>query len=617
MVMTENIDVSGRNFDGEATWSPNAPKGAKTVFRRMLNEGASTVPLFFGQTFVRSLRDVGYKDSISAVCEHVDNAVQWGAKNIRVYFNQRGKRGDTKIDVLVLDDGAGMSPETLRVAMAFGGSTVYDRRDGIGRFGVGMKTAALSMAPRLEVYSWQDTTGFYFSELDVEEIGENQKNMIELDPPSFRERLPGEVIDILTSKLDYPRDIKDQEIIAANDAELSEALGPHGTIIYIPDCDRVAVKQSKNLYEQAAREMSRIYRKAIGDGVKLFINNKQLQLFDPTYSMPASRHTTFEALENLPKRSKLLGTWQVNIPIEEGSKVTATASVRLYILPEEWHALKRPVQSRQLRIFDDHQVSFVRNGREVHIGPIAELNLKRHATTHWLSLQIDFDGQLDEAFGVAMTKQGVRPRHYALQKIDSEIKEAVTQARSIISEIQARSNRAKKEAAESEAERRAREADPFQRKPLPETPEELAAMDANLRGLALTLKRNDETDEQAFERVKASRYIIALKHDEFWPFYRVDYQFGRVILTINTAHPFYTKLYRPLEELCVPNGDGDDDGGDTADGELLVALQIVLISLARTQSGMTHGKDRDQYQELFKAIQTEWSDNLKIQLKAK
>ena len=609
-MLTDPTDIIDQRPDGEAAWSDNAPKGAKTVFRRMLAEGATTVPLFFGQTFVRSLRDVGYKDSISAVCEHVDNAVQWGAKNVRVYFNQRGKRGDTKIDVIVLDDGAGMSPETLRVAMSFGGSTVYDRRDGIGRFGVGMKTAALSMGPRLEVYSWQDKTGFYFSELDVEEIGDNQKNMIELEPPSFRERLPGEILNILSSKLDYPRNAEDQDILAVNDADLSEALGSHGTIIYVPDCDRITVKQSKNLYEQAAREMSRVYRKSIGEGLKLYVNNKLLEPFDPTYSMPTSRHATFEALEKLPKRSKLLDTWHVDIPIDEGSKVTATASVRLYILPEEWHQLKGPVQRRQLRIFDDHQVSFVRNGREVHIGPQAALNMKRHATTNWLSLQVDFDGQLDEAFGVAMTKQGVRPKTYALEKIDEKIGDAVTKARKMVQEIQSRNRLARKEAAESEAERRAREADPYQRKPLPETPEELAELEANLRALARTLKRNNETDEQAFERVKVSRYIITMKHDEYWPFYTVDYQFGRVILTINTAHPFYTKLYHPLE---VEFG-ASEESEDTSDGELLVALQMMLISLARTQSSMTHGKDREQFQELFKAIQTEWSDNFKTQL---
>ncbi len=611
--MTLDIDEN-HNFNGEAGWSDNAPKGAKTVFRRMLAEGAATVPLFFGQTFVRSLRDVGYRDSVSAVCEHVDNAIQWGARNVRVYFNQRGARGDTKIDVLVLDDGVGMSPETMRVAMSFGGSTVYDRREGIGRFGVGMKTAALSMGPRLEVYTWQDQAGFYYSELDVEEIGDNQKNMIELDPPSFRERLPGEIIDILTRRMDYPRSAEDQELVATGDAELSATLGDNGTIVYVPNCDRVTAKDAKNLYELAAREMSRVYRKALGGGVRLYVNNKLLEPFDPTYSMNASRHTSIAELSDIPKRSKLIKVWQVPIPIEEGSKVTATASVRLYMLPEEWHGLPGPVQRRQLRVFDDHQVSYVRNGREVHIGPSAELNMKRHATTNWISLQIDFDGELDEAFGVAMTKQGVRPKSYALKQIDAKIGEEVTNARKKVAEIQSRNRRAKKDAEQSEGERRAREADAYQRRPLPETPEERAQLEENLKALAVTLKRNEETDEQAFERIKGSLYIIHLVYDDYRPFYTADYQYGRIILTVNTAHPFYTRLYRPLEELCVGSADEDEGAGGPQDGELLVALQMMLFSLARTQSEMTQGEEREAFSSTFKKIQLDWSENLATQL---
>lgn len=612
---TESINDATiyNGFNGQAGWSDSAPKGGRAVYRRMLGEGVATVPLFLGQTFVRSLRDVGYTNSVSAVCEHVDNAVQWGAKNVRVYFNERGRRGDVKIDVLIVDDGVGMSPETLRVAMSFGGSTVFDRREGIGRFGVGMKTAALSMGPRLEVYSWQDRAGFYFSELDVGEIGDESRISLEIPPAEFRERLPGEIVDILTTRMDYPRNAADQELMATSDAELSTMLGDHGTIVYIPDCDRITVKDSKKLYELAAREMSRVYRKPIGSGMKLFVNNKPLELFDPSYAMEESRHTGVPELRDLPKRSRLVQTWQIEVPVEEGSKTTATASVRLYLLPDEWHSLDGSVQRQKLRIFDNHQVSFVRNGREVYIGPEAGLNMKRHAVTHWMSLQIDFNGELDEAFGVAMTKQGVRPKTYALKEIDAVINKEISAARKRVQETMSRNRLAKEQAKEAEAERRAREAEGYQRQPLPETDEERAELKANLRNLAVKLKRSSETDEQAFERIEASLYIIHLDYDEYRPFYTAEYQYGRVIVTVNTAHPFYTKLYKPLETMSGESG-GDEEGGDCGDGEQLVALQMLLFSLARTQSEMTHGERRDEFRDLFRKIQTTWSENLGTQL---
>jgi hypothetical protein len=61
----------------------------------------------------------------------------------------------------VYDNGSGMSPAVLKVATSFGGSTTFGNRKGIGRFGMGMKTAALSMSPVMELYSWQEHGAIY------------------------------------------------------------------------------------------------------------------------------------------------------------------------------------------------------------------------------------------------------------------------------------------------------------------------------------------------------------------------------------------------------------------------------------------------------------------------
>ena len=76
------------------TWSADAPKGGKAVMNRVLKDGAS-VPLFFAQTLISSLRDVGYNNTTSAICEHVDNAIQAKATEVRIFFRQTGKKGDT------------------------------------------------------------------------------------------------------------------------------------------------------------------------------------------------------------------------------------------------------------------------------------------------------------------------------------------------------------------------------------------------------------------------------------------------------------------------------------------------------------------------------------------
>ena len=93
----------GPSNESPFRWGAGTPRGAKAVFSRIIKEGAN-VPLFLGQTLVNALRDLGYNDTTSAICEFVDNSVQWGASTVRVYFNESGKRGQKKrLDVLVLD----------------------------------------------------------------------------------------------------------------------------------------------------------------------------------------------------------------------------------------------------------------------------------------------------------------------------------------------------------------------------------------------------------------------------------------------------------------------------------------------------------------------------------
>jgi hypothetical protein len=606
-------------------WGNAAPKGGRAVLNRMLRDG-TRVPLFLGQTFVNSLRDVGYNDTTSAVCEHVDNAIQAGASEVRVYFKQSGSRGKYDVDVAVFDNGPGMPPHVLQVAMSFGGSMYYDNRTSIGRFGVGMKTAALSMGPVLELYSWQEPGSIYTMILDVDDISSSRKDLIELPEPRLIDALPSHVAGILTKAMIFPKDTTQQDLLATYEDQLPERLGQSGTIVFIPECDRLSSKTARSLVEHATRDMARVYRRQLGEGLRLYINNRRIEAFDPTYWMPHARHTKIEGLSET--RSRLVNTWpNIQIPIEEGSEVTGAVSVKLYMLPmEAWYDLPRKTLRNDLQVFEDHLVSFVRNGREVHIGTVPELSGRRHADAVWMRLQLDFGGDLDEAFGVAMNKQGVRPKKYALEVIREQIREEVARIREATAEFRAEHTRKGSKSNLSEAERIAQDADAFQARQLPtwaaETEEEKRALEQNLRALAITLKRHDETDDDAYERIKTSRYVTAFKHDEYWPFYHVDFRLGKVILTINTAHPFFTQLYEPLSRIAAPQPKEDigvDDGNTPLGGlsdvsSLLIALQMLLFSLARAQSQMLSGESAEEHGLLFETLRKEWSNGLKTQL---
>jgi hypothetical protein len=596
-----------------ANWASDAPKGGKAVMNRILKEKA-TVPLFFAQTLIQSLRDVGYNHTTSALCEHIDNALQAGATEIRVYFRQSGKKGEYEIDAAVYDNGAGMAPNVLKVATAFGGSLSYGNREGIARFGMGMKTAALSMSPILEIYSWQEPGAIYNMTLDVEAVGKDRSNLVELPDAVLQSELPDEVGDILKKPMVYPAGRDEQELLAESEDQLQESLGKSGTIIYMPQCDRLTYRTSRTLVDHAVKEMARVYRRHIARGVKLYVNNRRVEAFDPTYSMANARHARFLDIE--AKQSRLIIAKTAVVPVHENLTETAPISIRLFRLPiEEWSALSRKTLRNELRVFDGMTVSILRNDREVFAGPMPKITT-RHSVTHWYRLQIDFPGVLDEAFGVSANKQGVRLKGYVEEAIKDAIGGEITAINDDLKRVQGILAASRKPAQPSPSEAKANYADPMLSTslPAPTTPEEQEQLDANLRGLASTLQRENETEEEAFQRIKNSRYVIEFKHDEYWPFYDVKHRFGRVILTVNTAHPFFSQLYDPIRKLGVTAT--NDDMEDTSPSEEsfgpVFALDLLLLSLARTQGRLAAAND--EASKVLDTFRREWSETYRVQL---
>ena len=95
-----------------------------------------------------SLRSVGYKTE-TAIADIIDNSISAEASEIHVDFMWDG----TKSKICIWDNGHGMSCEELISSMKIGSSNPLDVRNSndLGRFGMGMKTAAFSLGKRLFV----------------------------------------------------------------------------------------------------------------------------------------------------------------------------------------------------------------------------------------------------------------------------------------------------------------------------------------------------------------------------------------------------------------------------------------------------------------------------------
>lgn len=98
-----------------------------------------------------SLRSVGYTEE-TAIADIIDNCISAHANHIDICFDWNNKR------ILIVDDGNGMAAADLIENMRIGSSDPDQARseDDLGRFGMGMKTAAFSLGKMLTVVTKTD-----------------------------------------------------------------------------------------------------------------------------------------------------------------------------------------------------------------------------------------------------------------------------------------------------------------------------------------------------------------------------------------------------------------------------------------------------------------------------
>ena len=99
-------------------------------------------------SIMESTRAIGYSLP-TAIADIIDNSVAAQASRVEIFYSP------TEEYVAILDDGCGMNPDELNLAMKYGGISPLDKRTekDLGRFGLGMKTASLSQCEVLTVVS--------------------------------------------------------------------------------------------------------------------------------------------------------------------------------------------------------------------------------------------------------------------------------------------------------------------------------------------------------------------------------------------------------------------------------------------------------------------------------
>ncbi len=237
-------------------------------------KGKTGVPMEAGQgtenpphpsALVEAMRSIGYTPP-TALADLVDNSITAGARNIGIRVAPP-KSAASGGHVIVEDDGKGMNPVELAEAMRWGGDGPGKPRrpDDLGRFGLGMKTASISMGRRLTVAS-RCLAGGPLAVLrwDLDHVAQAGWRM--QDGPD-----------------------KDAEPLLGR-SRLAASAKNTGTAVIVTHLDRLAVRSSlaanaeRNeaaLTRKISRHLGMVFHRFIAEGVNITLGASAISGWDP------------------------------------------------------------------------------------------------------------------------------------------------------------------------------------------------------------------------------------------------------------------------------------------------------------------------------------------------
>lgn len=390
-----------RNHD-RPTGAPTAARlgealAAQRAYVRSLR--GKTVDLIVAPTFLRGIRRSGYLNSATALFELIDNSLEARASSVHVIFGF-GESASKPDAIAVLDDGHGMEPAMLRVALAWGGTHREDSRLGFGRFGYGLPSASVSQGRRFSVYSKTPGHRLHEAMLDLDALeaapGQTQSiaGAVAAKLPSWVEEYARQYIpSLLTS-------------------------GGHGTVVVVEHLDNLTWKTSVALERNLDRALGVTYRNYLRR-VRVLLQGRRVEPIDPLFLTPKARHHALDTdrAESVPAAP---------IPVMlDSAKPPLSIKVRAAYFPPTFARIDKRREAVGLNanarfpiMKDNNGVIILRLGRQIDVLSGGFWTQFQNNDRYW-AIELDFPAELDEWLSVTTNKQRIAlvdPLREALRK---------------------------------------------------------------------------------------------------------------------------------------------------------------------------------------------------------
>lgn len=305
-------------------------------------------------SLIESVRSIGY-DLNTAIADLIDNSVTANATNILIHLEWNNKDPF----VAISDDGDGMRPEDFSKNVGFGfiDPNAERRKKDLGRFGLGLKTASLSIARQLCVFSKAEGELLGYRAWDLDIVEKTGRWLISTKIPNWYGDLPEEL-----------------------------SIGTSGTLVLWKQCDRLkGLASTKQSFFKGIEDL-KSYLGAIfcrflkgKDCIKIIVNGEVVKAWDPICD--GSRSLTQQYF----------------------GSVNATA----YIIPHEATFLNKDkfLEAAGRKGWSAQQGFYVyREDRLIVNGGWLGLNFKNDEHTKLVRIVINIDSSLDSQWQINVLK---------------------------------------------------------------------------------------------------------------------------------------------------------------------------------------------------------------------
>lgn len=324
-----------------------------------------------------ALRSTGY-NNISAIADLIDNSIDAGAQRVDVSLRlDEGKLDNSEI--IVADNGSGMNWETLRQAMRLGSDVFHNLNTDLGKYGMGLVTASISIGRRLTVITRNDgITNVAIQDLD--EIMAENRFVVTIRPATPEE---SERFDELTRS------------------------AKSGTAVIIGSCDHIQYSSEAEMARELENEVGRIFRLFLRDSSHdIFINKNRANLNDPLW------------LDD--ERTTRLLDEDVEITVRD---MIHTIHLRATLVP----FFNKQTNSACGFNMRNQGFYLMRNHREIASGITLGV-FKKHNDLNRMRIELEFGSELDDEMGISFTKRDAKPSKIIVEQIQMITNDLISQA---------------------------------------------------------------------------------------------------------------------------------------------------------------------------------------------